>query len=171
MIVRLFAIGIPCFLSSCLAPPPCRKVKPLHRKISSATTGCQQSQLNDRVIYFAKKDSCVKVDGKGVTQVEQLNTNHEKTDTKICHLLHHALQMNNGQETVCIVRSGDVDILVILLANEAKNLHVFMDNGRGKYKERYLYYGSKRFLACMHFQGMTTSHPSCETESLHFGSS
>ena len=62
----------------------------------------------------------------------KLNTNHEKTDTKICHLLHHALQMNNGQETVCIVRScsGDVYIPVILLANEAKNLHVFMDNGR-----------------------------------------
>ena len=86
----------------------------------------------------------------------KLNTKHEKTDTKICQLLHHALQMNNGQETVCIVHSGDVDIVVILLASEAKNLHVFIDNGRGKYMERYLYYGSKRFL---HFQGMITSPP------------
>ena len=93
----------------------------------------------------------------------KLNTKHEKTDTKICQLLHHALQMNDGQETVCIVRSGDVDIVVILLASKAKNLHVFMDNGRGKYKERYLYYGSKGFL---HFQGMTTSHPSFEMESI-----
>ena len=103
------------------------------------------------------------VDSKGVTQVGKLNTKHEKTDTKICQLLHHALQMNNGQETVCIVYSGDVDIVVILLASEAKNLHVFMDNGRGKYMERYLYYRSKRFL---HFQGMITSPPSFEMESI-----
>ena len=45
-----------------------------------------------------------------------LQTNHEEADTKICYLLHHALRLNNGEETVCVVRSssGDVDIPIIL---------------------------------------------------------
>ena len=76
------------------------------------------NSLNNRVIYFARKETCVKISSEGVVLVQGLKTNHEEADTKICYLLHHALRMNNGQETVCIVRSssGDVDVPIILLA-------------------------------------------------------
>ena len=66
--------------------------------------------------------------------IEELRTNHEEADTKICYLLHHAVQSNNNEETVCVVRSssGDIDTPVILLANEMPNLLVYVDNGAGK---------------------------------------
>ena len=60
-----------------------------------------------------------------------LRTNHEEADTKICYLLHHAVQSNNNGETVSI-SSSDTDIPVILLANEMPNLFVYVDNGAGK---------------------------------------
>ena len=80
--------------------------------------------------------SWVKISIEGIIQVQDLNTNHEEADTKICYILHHAPPMNNGQETVCIGRSSseDVDIPIILLANEAEKLHVFIHNGAGKYR-------------------------------------
>ncbi len=94
------------------------------------------SSLNNRTIYFARNNSCIKISSQGIVPERDLSTNHEEADTKICYLLHHALQMNNGEETVCIVRSssGDVDIPIILLANEAEHLHVFIDNGTGKHR-------------------------------------
>ena len=63
-----------------------------------------------------------------------MQTNHEEADSKICHLLHHALRQSNGQETVAVVRSnsGDIDIPIILLANEIDNLKVFIGNGTGE---------------------------------------
>ena len=69
-----------------------------------------------------------------VELIEELRTNHEEADTKICYPLHHAVQSNNNEETVCVVRSssGDIDIPVILLANEMPNLLVYVDNGAGK---------------------------------------
>ena len=80
--------------------------------------------------------SWVKISSEGVIQVQEFNTNHEEADTKICYLLQHAPRMNNGLEKVCIGRSssGDVDIPIILLANEAEKLHVFIHNGAGKYR-------------------------------------
>ena len=67
----------------------------------------EAAALGNRVVYL-------------VETIEELRTNHEEADTKICYLLHHAVQSNNNEETVCVVRSssGDIDIPVILLANE-----------------------------------------------------
>ena len=69
-----------------------------------------------------------------VETIEELRTNHEEADTKICYLLHHAVQSNSNEETVCVVRSssGDTDIPAILLANEMPNLLVYVENGAGK---------------------------------------
>ena len=69
-----------------------------------------------------------------VETIEELRTNHEEADTKICYLLHHAVQSTNNEETVCVVcsSSGDIDIPVILLANEMPNLLVYVDNAAGK---------------------------------------
>ena len=91
-------------------------------------------RLGDRVVYFARKDTCLKIGREEVAPVHELQTNHEEADTKISYLLHHALRQNNGQETVSVVRSssGDIDIPIILLANEIDNLKVFIDNGTGK---------------------------------------
>ena len=63
-----------------------------------------------------------------------LKTNHEEADMKICHLLHHAVQSNYKGETVCKVcsSSSDIELPVILLANEMPNLFVYVDNGAGK---------------------------------------
>ena len=69
-----------------------------------------------------------------VETIEELRTNHEEADTKICYLLYHAVESNNNEETVCVVlsSSGDIGIPVILLANEMPNLIVYVDNGVGK---------------------------------------
>lgn len=75
--------------------------------------------LGDKVIFFARKDSCVKRSAGGTERVLDWQTNHEEADTKVCCLLHYAHQQNEGEETIGILRShsGDIDIPVILLAN------------------------------------------------------
>ena len=90
--------------------------------------------LGNRVVYFVRQCTCVRLTSQRVETVEELRTNHEEADTKICYLLHHAVQSNNNEETVCVVRSssGDIDIPVILLANGMPNLLVYVDNGAGK---------------------------------------
>lgn len=92
------------------------------------------SLLGNRVIYFSRKDSCIKITSLGMSIVEDLRCNHEEADTKVCFLLHHALQQNEGRETICVLRScsGDIDIPVILLACQTPNLLVFIDSGTGK---------------------------------------
>ena len=69
-----------------------------------------------------------------VETIGESRANHKEADTKICYLLHHAVQSNNNEDTVCVVRSssGDMDIPVILLANEMPNLIVYVDNRAGK---------------------------------------
>ena len=90
--------------------------------------------LGDREIYFSRKDGCIKINRFGVSTIDDLRSNHEEADTKVCFLLHHALQQNEGRETICILRScsGDIDIPVILLASHVPNLQVFIDSGTGK---------------------------------------
>ena len=48
----------------------------------------QGSLLGNRVINFSRRD---------------LRCNHEEADTKVCFLLHHALQQNEGRETICVL--------------------------------------------------------------------
>ena len=93
----------------------------------------EASALGNRVVYFVRQCTCVRLTSQRVKTIEELRTNHE-ADTKICYLLHHAVQSNKNEETVCVVRSssGDIDIPVILLANEMPNLLVYVDNGTGK---------------------------------------
>ena len=72
--------------------------------------------LGTRTIYFARSDRCIKISNSNVETVEELQTNHEEADTKICCLLHFAMRNNGGQETSCAARScsGDIDIPIIL---------------------------------------------------------
>ena len=69
-----------------------------------------------------------------MSTVDDLTSNHKEADTQVCFLLHHALQQNEGRETICILRSclEDIDIPAILLASHVPNLQVFIDSGTGK---------------------------------------
>ena len=93
--------------------------------------------LENRVVYFARKSTCMKISAQGIEDVPELYTNHEEADTKISYLAHHALENNNGRVTTCIVRSpsGDIDIPVILLASQSPNLKIYIDNGIGKQRK------------------------------------
>ena len=94
----------------------------------------EAADLGNRVVHFARQCTCVRLTSQRVETIEELRTNNEEADTKICYLLHHAVQSNNNEETVCVVRSssGDIDIPVTLLANEMPNLLIYVDNGAGK---------------------------------------
>lgn len=93
--------------------------------------------LGEKVIFFARKDGCVKMSREGTQRIHELQMNHEEADTKVCFLLHYAHQQNENEETVGILRShsGDIDIPVILLSNEIPNLHIYIDNGTGKHRK------------------------------------
>ena len=94
----------------------------------------EAAALGNRVVYWTRQCTCMRLTSQRVETIEELQTNHEEADTKICYLLHHAIQSNSNKETVCVARSssGDIDIPVILLANEMPNLLVYVDNGAGK---------------------------------------
>ena len=95
---------------------------------------------------------------RGTERVLDLQTNHKEADTKVCCLLHHAHQQNEGEETVGILRShsGDIDIPVILLVNEVPKLHIYGDNGTGKQSKLLdlqscdLSHGQKQALLSVH---------------------
>ena len=55
----------------------------------------------------------------------------------MAYLLHHAQQQNVGEKTIGALQShsGDIDIPVILLANEVENLRVYIDNGAGQHRK------------------------------------
>eukprot|EP00794_Sanderia_malayensis_P000672 gene671-biopygen976 len=74
---------------------------------------------------------------EGTQRIDELQMNHEEADTEVCCLLHYAHQQNENEETVGILRShsGDIDIPVILLANEIPNLNIYVDNGTGKHRK------------------------------------
>ena len=93
--------------------------------------------LGDKVIFFARKNVCATMSRGSTERVLDLQTNHEEADTKVCCLLHHAHQQNEGEETIGILRShsGDTEIPIILLANEVPNLHGYVDNGAGKHRK------------------------------------
>ena len=92
--------------------------------------------LGTRTVNFARSDRCTNISHRSVdiVVVEELQTNHEEADTKICYLLHFAMQNNGGQETSCVVRScsGDIDIPIILLANEHPDLHILIEMVQAK---------------------------------------
>ena len=96
---------------------------------------CIQSrnQNDRRTIYFARGSSCIKIANGVLEPVPELNTNHEEADTKIAYLVQHALR-ENGDNTLCIVRSssGDIDIPVISVAADLADRRIFIYNGTSR---------------------------------------
>ena len=127
----------------------------------------EAAALGSRVVYFARQCTCVRLTSQRVETIEELRTNHEEADIKICYLLYHAVQSNNNEETVYVVHSssGDINIPVILLAKEMPNLLAYVDNGSGK-NRRVMDLSScslskdqkKHFLPYMHLLEMFTCH-------------
>ena len=92
-----------------------------------------RNQNDRRTIYFARGFSCIKIANGVLEPVPELNTDHEEVDTKIDYLVQHALR-ENGDNTLCVVRSssGDIDITVILVAADLADRSIFIDNGTGR---------------------------------------
>ena len=86
-----------------------------------------------RIVYVARGSSCVRIENGILEKVPELETDHEEADTKIAYLVQHALR-ENGDHTVCLVRSssGDIDIPVILIAMDFADRTILIDNGTGK---------------------------------------
>ena len=93
--------------------------------------------MKDRVLYFARKEACMKISSNGIAEIPSLVTEHLEADTKICYLTYHALGENGGHPTVCVVRSSsrDTDTPMILLANELEHLKILLDLGCGKSRQ------------------------------------
>ena len=79
----------------------------------------KSSDLDDRVVYFARGNSCVKITQNGFSVVPELSTNNEEADTKVAYLAGSACNRHlySSIETVIRSRFGDVDIPVILTGN------------------------------------------------------
>ena len=90
-------------------------------------------------VLSARKDACTRIEASGSTVVEELSTNHEEADTKLVHLLEHAIDnAANVNRVVFIVRSslGDVDVPIILLSYEIPaDTSIILDSGRHKFRK------------------------------------
>ena len=71
-----------------------------------------KEKLDDRIVYFPRGESCIKITKYDVNVVDELQSNHEEADTKVAYLLKHAIENINDENSVCVVRScsGDIDI-------------------------------------------------------------
>ena len=86
-----------------------------------------------RIVFVARGSSCVRIENGILEKVPELETDHEEADTKIVYLIQHALR-ENGDNTVCLVRSssGDIDRPVIFIAMDFADRTILIDNGTGK---------------------------------------
>ena len=93
--------------------------------------------LEDRVVYFARGETCQRITGDGVEEVASLRTNHEEADTKVAYLTQHALDNIEEVNHVCIrSSSGDIDITIILVGEFGKSENeIIIDNGTGKHRK------------------------------------
>ena len=94
----------------------------------------RKRELNDRQIYFARKDLCKLITS---TNVETLySMNHEEADTKVVSLVRHAAEHTEQEGARFVVRSssGDVDIPVIMLGSGLEG-DIVIDSGRSNHRK------------------------------------
>ena len=92
-----------------------------------------KERVGERIIYFARGNSCIKITNQGASRIRSLDT--EEADTKISYFIKHAIDSYPDLKGVCIrSSSGDVDIPVILLGSFGSyaNSSIILDNGTGK---------------------------------------
>ena len=98
----------------------------------------QKVLIGDRIVYFARGESCLKITSERSEDIPELETNHEEADTKIAYLVQHAIQ-NNDQISEVIVRSssGDIDIPVIMIGSfGCSEQYIVVDSGTGKHRKQ-----------------------------------
>jgi len=102
-------------------------------------------RLHGRFVFFVCKEKCIQlhsVDGVSVsaTEVDELQSNHEKADTRIIlHCIYAMKHQNSDSQHCLVVKSPDTDVFVLLLAyehllNDLRN-DVLFETGTGdKYR-------------------------------------
>ena len=96
----------------------------------------QRRKLGNRIVYFARGDSCMRITKDCSALVPELKTNHEEADTKIAYLIQHAIEIYSPVEILIRSRSGDVDIPVILTGIfGSSTTPIIVDNGTGKHRK------------------------------------
>ena len=90
-----------------------------------------RKELADKTVYFSNKSHCTKITQDEVSIIEGYASDHEEADTKLVAL---ALAANVPPGDTIMVRSpsGDIDILVLFVAQDFGAVKVFIDNGTGK---------------------------------------
>ena len=87
--------------------------------------------LQTSVIYFSKKDSCVRVNASQLTTVDELLSNQEEADNKV--ILHsvHAITTTEGSIILWSL-SGDTDIMIIAISLIDASKRVLVEYGNDK---------------------------------------
>ena len=90
--------------------------------------------LEDREVYFARGENCLRITNESAVDMPMLKTNHEEADTKIAYLTQHALDNIEELSQVWVrSTSGDIDITIILVGVFGHSgTKIFIDNGTGK---------------------------------------
>ena len=89
-------------------------------------------RLKERVVFFSNSQHCSKITSEGSCLVPERASDHEEADTKLVALVNSA-DVNAGESFM--VRSGDIDILVLFLLHQFEGKTVYIDNGTGKHRK------------------------------------
>ena len=91
----------------------------------------------ERIIFFARGSKCIKITQHDVSEVDELETDHEEADTKVVYLSEHASLTTTVSEICIRSCSGDIDIPVIVTGTLGDiPTRTFIDNGTGKHRKK-----------------------------------
>ena len=92
-----------------------------------------------RTVYFARGEKCLKLTQNEITEIDELQTDHEEADSKIAYLSQHAATGHDTNEICVRSSSGDIDIPVILTGTLGGiETRLLVDNGTRKSRKRIL---------------------------------
>ena len=72
-----------------------------------------RNQNDIRTVYFARGSSCIKIVNGVSGPVPELNTDHEKAETKIAYFVQHALRENDDHALINRTRGPYQEIFVL----------------------------------------------------------
>ena len=87
-------------------------------------------------MYFSTDGACHKVTENKTVLINELSSNQEEADTKLCLYTQHALATNGNGIVYARSHSGDVDINVILISKILDNSErVILDFNKGRHRK------------------------------------
>ena len=94
-----------------------------------------RNQLGERVVYFARENTCLKITENGSSCLRELATDYEEADSKIVDLIQHASYNSDGQKSsLC----GTIKFQRHRYSHNffgmepMSNVAIYIDNGSGK---------------------------------------